>query len=212
MLPFTREQFLEVFARYNEAVWPMQAVAVLLGLAACVAVLRPGARRGRIVTAALALMWIWTGAVYHARFFAAINAAATVFGAFFVLQGLLLAWTAWRGTLQFGRRDGVARGLGWALLLYALAIYPAIGAATGHVYPRAPMFGITPCPLTLFTFGVFLLATTRVPWWLLAVPVAWSLVGGSAAGLLQVPQDWPLLASGVATVAVLLRARRQPVT
>ena len=208
MLPFTREQFLEVFARYNEAIWPMQAVAVLLGLAACVAVLRPGARRGRLVAAALALMWLWTGAVYHGRFFAQINPAATLFAGAFVLQGLLLAWCAWRGTLQFGRGAGIARALGWALMLYALALYPALGAATGHPYPEAPMFGVTPCPLTLFTFGALLLATTPVPWWLLAVPVAWSLVGGSAAWLLQVPQDWPLLASGVASVAAMLHARR----
>ena len=27
MLPFTREQFVEIFARYNAAVWPSQVVA-----------------------------------------------------------------------------------------------------------------------------------------------------------------------------------------
>ncbi|HEY0826346.1 MAG TPA: DUF6064 family protein [Ramlibacter sp.] len=207
MLPFTREQFLEVFARYNEAVWPVQALAVMLGLAACVAVLRPGVRRGRVVTGVLAAMWLWTGVLYHWTFFAAINPVARVFAAAFVLQGVLLAWTAWRGSLQFGRRDGAARWLGWGLILYSLAVYPAIGAATGHVYPRAPMFGITPCPVTLFTCGALLLATTRVPGRLLAVPIAWSLVGGSAAWLLRVPQDWPLLVGAAAGVAVLLRRR-----
>jgi len=56
MLPFTREQFLDVFARYNDA-----------------------ARR---------------------------------FGAAFVLPGVLLAWAAWQGRLQFGRQDGLPRALG----------------------------------------------------------------------------------------------------
>ena len=32
MLPFTREQFLGVFADYNTAVWPAQVVAYVLGL------------------------------------------------------------------------------------------------------------------------------------------------------------------------------------
>lgn len=208
MLPFTRAQFLDVFARYNEAVWPVQGVGVLLGLAACVAVLRPGRTRATLVLSGLALMWLWTGAVYHWRFFAAINDAARLFGAAFVLQGVLLARAAWQGRLQFGRRDGLPRTLGWALVLYALAVYPVVGAATGHSYPGAPTFGITPCPVTLFTFGLLLLATTPVPWLLLVIPLAWSLVGGSAAFLLRVPQDWPLLASGVLTVAVLLRERR----
>jgi hypothetical protein len=35
---------------------------------------------------------------------------------------------------------------------------------------------------------------------LLVIPVLWSLVGGSAAFLLQVPQDWILLASGLSVL------------
>jgi Family of unknown function (DUF6064) len=65
------------------------------------------------------------------------------------------------------------------------------------------MFGITPCPVTIFTFGVFLLSHRRVPLWLLVIPFVWSIIGGSAAALLKVPQDWVLLLSGVATLVVL---------
>lgn len=60
--------------------------------------------------------------------------------------------------------------------------------AAGGTYPALPMFGITPCPGTLFTFGVLLLSSARVPWWALMIPTVWSLVGGSAAFLLHVPQ------------------------
>jgi hypothetical protein len=42
-----------------------------------------------------------------------------------------------------------------------------------------------------------------VPRRLLAIPLLWSLIGGSAAFLLGVPQDWLLLFSGVVTVLVL---------
>ena len=34
MLPFTFEQFMTVFANYNNAVWPTQALAYLLGAVA----------------------------------------------------------------------------------------------------------------------------------------------------------------------------------
>lgn len=208
MLPFTQEQFLQVFARYNEALWPMQWIAWLLGAYACMLVLRSGAGSARAVPAVLALLWLWTGIVYHGLFFAAINRAALLFAALFVLQGLLFAGWAWQGTLRF-RNQGARAGLGWALALYALVVYPLLGLYAGHGYPQVPMFGITPCPLVLFTFGMLLLAS-RVPGWLLFVPAAWSLVGGSAAFLLDVPQDWPLLFSGLA--AVPLWRRRQPVT
>ena len=75
-----------------------------------------------------------------------------------------------------------------------------------------PMFGITPCPVTIFTFGLFLLASSAVPRSLMVIPVVWSLIGGSAALLLHVPQDWFLLFSGIAIVPIILRERRQSAT
>ena len=75
------------------------------------------------------------------------------------------------------------------------------------------MFGVTPCPVVIFTFGLFLLATRPVPVWLLVVPFIWSLIGGSAAILLGVQQDWLLLASGfIAVPLIVVRNRRAALT
>jgi hypothetical protein len=90
-------------------------------------------------------------------------------------------------------------------VIYASVIYPLIGLWTGHGYPGMPMFGITPCPVTIFTFGLLLLTTAPVSRWLLPIPFIWSLIGGSAAFLLGVPQDWLLLVSGIAIVLIVLR-------
>lgn len=209
MLPFTHAQFVAVFASYNMAVWPMQIVAYLLGAAmlALLASRRPTA--GRLIGGGLAAMWLWTGIGYHWLFFAEINAAAWLFGALFVVQGLLLLLAAVvQNRLRFAASGGTSALLGWGFVAYAAVIYPLIGFATGNAYPGMPMFGISPCPVTIFTFGLFLLASSSVPRWLLVIPLAWSLVGGSAAFLLQVPQDWFLLFSGVAIVPIVLRARR----
>src|SRR5450759_4434354 len=87
MLPFTSEQFLAVFVAYNEAIWPIQIAAYLLG-AIAVALLfwnPPGA--DRIIVAIIAAMWLWTGVAYHALFFSAINKAAYIFAALFIAQG-----------------------------------------------------------------------------------------------------------------------------
>lgn len=205
LLPFTPDQFLAVFTAYNLAVWPAQLVAYLLGLVMVLALLRPNRRSHRIVGAGLGLMWVWTGVAYHAMFFAQINKAANAFAALFVMQGLLFAHAALvRSDLRFSRAYGPSAGLGWALIVYSALIYPLIGVA-GHGYPALPMFGITPCPVTLFSFGVLLLAQDPVPRRLLAIPLLWALVGGSAAFLLAVPQDWPLLASGLLVVPWLWR-------
>lgn len=210
MLPFTHAQFLEVFARYNAAVWPSQVVVHGVA-AAMLASLVAGARaRGRIIAAGLALMWLWTGIAYHWLQFSTINKAAWAFGGLFVVQGLLFVVAAARGTLRFGAAAPIAsRVLGWGLIAYAMVLYPLVGEVLGPGYPRTPMFGITPCPVTLFTFGLLLLGDAPVSRWLLVVPATWSLVGGSAAFLLQVPQDWPLLLSG-ASVFLIARRPRAP--
>jgi hypothetical protein len=205
LLPFTLDQFLAVFAAYNLAVWPAQLVAYLLGLGMVLALLRPTRWTRLIVGAGLGLMWVWTGVAYHALFFAPINKVANAFAALFVVQGLLFAHAALlRSDLRLSREHGTRAWVGWALIVYSAFIYPLIGV-TSHGYPAMPMFGITPCPVTLFSFGVLMLAQRPVPRRLLVIPLVWALVGGSAAFLLGVPQDWPLLTGGLLVVPWLWR-------
>lgn len=208
MLPFTREQFLAVFERYDAVAWPAAVVACLLAICIVAAVLRPSDTRDRLATSALAAMWIWTGVVYHGLFFAAINKAALGFAALFVLQGLLFVASGGAGLrLRLGAPGGWRGRLGWLLVVYAMLLYPAVALGLGHDPKALPLFGITPCPLTLFTLGLFLLTRERSAWWLLAIPVAWSLVGGSAAFLLGIAPDWPLLFSGLVVLLAVSRSR-----
>lgn len=210
MLPFTRDEFIATFVAYNGATAPAQIVAYGVGIGLVAAILRPTVHSGRLVAAGLALMWVWTGIVYHGLFFARINQAALGFGALFVVQGLLLAYFgSLRGRLSFAADGGVAAWLGWVLVGYAAVLYPLVGLIAGHRMAELPQFGITPCPVTLFTFGLLLLTNAPVPRWLLALPLAWSLIGGSAAFLLGIPQDWPLLFGGLSVVWLVVRDRRQ---
>jgi hypothetical protein len=207
MLPFTRDQFLEIFAAYNGAVWPAQVVAYLLAAIAVALLFRPGRSTDQIVAAVLAAMWLWTGVAYHGLFFATINQAAILFAALFVAEGILLLHAGLAGRLRFAFGRGAAASIGIAFILYAAFLYPLIGTALGHAWPDLPMFGVTPCPVTIFTFGMLLLAKAPVPRLLVVIPFLWSLVGGSAAILLDVPQDWLLLASGFVAVPLILRRR-----
>ena len=58
MLPFTLEQFLNVFATYNKAIWPAQIVAYVLGAIAVAVLLRRDRASDRVVSAVLGLMWL----------------------------------------------------------------------------------------------------------------------------------------------------------
>jgi hypothetical protein len=211
MLPFTVEQFLAVFASYNNAIWPAQLLAYLLGALAFALSFRGGARSDRTIAAVLAVMWAVTAIGYHLTFFAAINKLAYGFGALFLIESAALAYAGvYRNRLNFGFQADAASWVGLFFVVYAAALYPLMGIATGHPYPELPMFGVTPCPVTIFTLGMLLLTVNPPSGYLLAIPLLWSLIGGSAAILLQIPQDWLLLASGAITALLLLIRRSKP--
>lgn len=125
MLAFTRDQFLVVFAEYNyqAAVWPPQFVAYALGLAMVLLLFYPSAAMRRTLSAALALMWLWTGVAYHWLHFAAINPVAIGFGTLFVLQGLgfLQAAVTGRGP-GYAPVRGASGVLGWSLVGYSTLV------------------------------------------------------------------------------------------
>jgi hypothetical protein len=157
-------------------------------------------------------MWIWTGLIYHVLFFARINKAAYLFGVLFIAAGLLIMREgALKQDLSFRWRAGLAPSLGAFFVLYSMVLYPLLGYLSGHVYPRSPFFGVTPCPVTIFTFGMFLLSEKRVPVYALAIPFLWSLVGGSAAWKLGVPEDYGLVLAGISGTALILWKNRKVV-
>jgi hypothetical protein len=190
----------------------MQLVAYLLGLAAVYLVLKPGKRSGRIISAILAFMWIWNGIAYHLVSFTTINKAAYAFGGLFIVQAVLFLMNGVvKGNLDFHYRGkGIFSIAGLAAIIYSMAVYPILGMIAGHAYPHSPMFGIAPCPTTIFTFGLLLLTKPGIARYLLIIPFIWSLIGFVAAINLGITEDIGLLAAGVVTVALILfRERRQ---
>jgi hypothetical protein len=208
-LPFTPDVFLFLFETYNRAIWPAQLVAYALGVAALLLALRPLEAGGRLVFAILAIFWLWNGIAYHWLHFLEINFAAAGFGALFVLEGALLAATALAGRRRVRFQRDVFGWSGLSLALFALLVYPWLGWLAGHGWPRAAVFGVAPCPTVIFTLGMLLLVEGRAPFALAAIPVLWSLIGGSAVFLLGIPEDISLLAAGVLSAGLLVWKARQ---
>src|SRR3712207_6473429 len=99
MLPFSTEQFFQVFADHNAAIWPAQILAYGVGLLTIVSVFRSQPLGDRVASASLAAMWLFTGIAYHWLQFARVNPAANFFGAGFILQAALLAYAGSRRRL-----------------------------------------------------------------------------------------------------------------
>ena len=155
----------------------------------------------------------WTGLVYHWQFFAAINPVAAVFGAAFVGQALVWAFAGMvRGRLRFRIGRDLPSLAGAVFVVYAMVLYPIIGHLLGHGYPRSPSFGVTPCPLTIFTFGLLLWSRGRVPSYVLAIPLAWSFIGIWAAVSLGIVEDVGLFVAALVGTTSLSGPAGRPAT
>jgi hypothetical protein len=196
-LPFSREQFFDVFAAYNEALWPY----VLLLWATTVIVLF-SKRTGLALNALLTFLWIWSAFAYHFAFFSTINPLAWFFGSLFLVQAGLFAWYGVvRHAAEVSPKSSILSVLSWGLTVYAL-LYPAVGWLEGQEYPRLVTFGL-PCPTTILTIGILLRNSAR-PRVLTVLPLFWAFIGGSGAFLLVVYADWMLIAAGLILLVYII--------
>jgi hypothetical protein len=210
MLPFTADILFASFGQYNRPLWPAQILVWLLGLAALLATFRPMRGGDRAVATLLSAAWLWTGVAYHMLHFATINFMAPLYGAVFVLEGLLLAWAGVaRGKLAFRFHADVAGWAGLAFAVAALALWPLADLLTGQGWPGVRLPGLAPAPTALFTLGLLLLTQGRTPIHLLVIPVVWALVAGATAWILAIPQDLALPAAGLGGLALALWRNRR---
>jgi hypothetical protein len=207
--PFAADQFIGVIAKYNNAVWPMQVVFYLFASTAIFLVFRQNSYSSKIISAILGSLWLWMGIAYHWTFFTEINPAARIFGAVFVLQGILFLYYGLKNKLKFKFNKDVRDYIGLGLIALGVLIYPIAGYIIGHRFPDNPTFGL-PCPTTMFTLGVLLLGSSHIKR-LIVIPFIWSIIGFMAAIYFGIKEDVLLLLSGLValTAVLLLRGNNQ---
>lgn len=196
-MPFTVDQFFDVFFHYNEETQSFLILFYILALAVCLLFVKKNRFAVKAALLLLALLWLWMGIAYHWSFFQKINPAAKVFAAGFVIQGVLFFILLFLEKIQLRQKLTTLRKItGVSLIAYALILYPLIGFVLGHSYPRGPIFGL-PCPTSIFTFGIILFLETSRNYFLAMIflPLVWSLIGTFAAIHFGVTEDYALLAS-----------------
>ena len=204
-IPFTTEQFLRVFEKYNQAIYPFQFALILVAI---ISVFLAASRKpfaNKLISYLLGFLWLWTGIVYHLIFFTAISPPAYLFGTLFIIQGLLFLYEGVvRNRLSFRASQNFYGIFGTIFIAYALVIYPLIGYALGRTFTASPTFGV-PCPTAIFTFGLLIWTDKRFSLSLLIIPVLWSLVGTSAALSFGIKEDFGLLVAGTIGTTIIIR-------
>jgi hypothetical protein len=186
-LLFSPRTYYRLFELYNAEVWPLQAVALALGLAILVLILRRPPWSGRAVATILVVCWLFVAWAYLLERYDPINFAARYFAIGFALQVALLIWTGvLRDSLRF-EASGIAGKVGPAILLYAVAIHPLMAPLTGRSWTQAEIFALAPDPTAIATLGV-MLAAARPHWHLLVVPVLWCAISGLTLWAMESPE------------------------
>ena len=204
MLPFDADALFAGFAAQNADLWPAPLLALMLAAGQIVLAVRPLPGSDKVVGNLLAAGWLWVGLGWHVLTFADLNFAAPLYGAAFVLQGVLLAWATRRGRLAFGFRPDLSGWAGLMLAVAAVALYPLADRLGGQDWAAVRVVGLAPCPTALLTLGLLLLAPIRKPLALLIIPALWTLVAGFTGWILGLAQDaaLPLAGIGALTLAV----------
>ncbi len=205
-LPFTIEEFMNVFRHYNHSIWPMQIIVYLLAMIAFYLLGKKHKASNKIIVGILAFFWIWMGTFYHLVYFTSINKLAYGFGVLFIIEGLLLTYNGViKNNIKFSCNKNKYTIIGSVFILYAMIFYPIIGYLSGHGYPYSPGFGVAPCPTTIFTYGILLFSKKKFPRYLLWIPLLWSLIGTLAAVKLGITEDFGLLIAAVMGTFMLLK-------
>lgn len=214
-LLFSERVYWRLFELHNAAVWPWQIVAFVLGAAIVALVLRPRPRSGRLISAIVAVAWLVVAWAFLWNRYQSINWAASYVTPFFVLEAVLIAWIGGiRNSLSFSARKDARGVLGLTLFVYALALHPFAAVAGGRAIQAAEMFAVAPDPTAIGTLGLIAAAKGgRTTWWLLPVPLAWSLLSWATLQAMGAWEAWiPLSAVAWVLVALLLKPEPGPKT
>ena len=202
-LLFSPRTYYRLFELYNADIWPAQILALALGIAILALLLHPRRQQGRVIAAILAGCWIWVAWAFHLNRYATINWAATYFAAAFALEALLLIWIGvMRNALVFEPVASVTQRIALGVFLFGLVVQPLIGPVAGRQWTQVEIFGVAPDPTVTGTLGILLLASGRVYWELLVIPLVWCALSGAVAWTMKSPDA--LLMPLVALAAVYL--------
>jgi hypothetical protein len=206
-IPFSRGIYRRLFELYNARYWPAVAIGLGVGLAALRLCGGRGCSRPGLLLAAFGCCWIWIAWAFFSAAYAELNWAGPYVGGAFALNGLLLlaASASARPRPPSTGRD-IGDPIGYGLLVAGVVLWPAALLAFGRDWRGLELFGTSPEPTVLATFGLLLLLRPRGVWAPALIPGLWSLLAAVTLRVIDEPL-WPVLPAGAAAFVAVLVSR-----
>ncbi|MHA2164088.1 MAG: DUF6064 family protein [Candidatus Thorarchaeota archaeon] len=181
------EEFFDLFGSYNEMYLIVIILTYVLAFVAMLMAFRKSDYSNRVISLTLTFLWLWIGIVFGFLVFGPVPAVMAgieipgawyLFGGIFVIHGIILLYFGViKDAVSFTWKPDTQHYIGLLLILYGLVLYPLVGILTGRVFPEYPVFGIAPCPVTLFTIGLLLWSDVKPSLAFFAIPIFWGFMG-----------------------------------
>jgi len=172
---FSESSYYRQFELYNQAIWPLHILSVIISLVILYALWKRPARAGRYITAVFVIAWVWVAYAFLYQRFYQIHVVAHWYALAFVIQALLIAWYGfYENRLSHFMPGRPASTLAYTMLSISLLIYPFIAVMADRSWRQSEMFALTPDPTAIATIAILLLYRTPVV--LFIIPVLWLLV------------------------------------
>ncbi len=193
-------------AAYNEAVFPMQVVMVVVaGGLLYLLVFKSTTRSNNLMKGYLSFVCAWNALIFFSVFGRELPGAILGVPLFAAAAGFF-AWDIRAGKIQFRFPEALWCKYVTGILILCAFLYPVIGFALGHVYPEACTFGTMPCPTTVFALALLAAAVPKVDRKVYIVLLMWALPAfGKCLGALDLYEDCILFWAGVYALVILIR-------
>lgn len=201
-IPFTKEDFFNVFIDYNIFVFPFQIILLLIGLTLLFLINSKYKGVNILIITYLSFLFAWIGVIYFFNFFSSINPGAKIFGSLFIIQSALLIFNIFkRNVLEFTYEKNNKHIIGVSFVILGLIVYPIIGILIEGSFSKIISVGL-PCPTIIIFYGFILLTKKTLPKYLLIIPTIWAIIGTTAVFNFSVYQDILLIVVAVITIVL----------
>lgn len=206
----SQELFYKRMLEYNTDVFLVMIFSYICAIFVLAIIGTKIQKKNRISGFFLSFLFIFNGLVEFIFYYGSVSSQYYVWGSLWILQGIVFfLHSGIKNSMLIEYRKDCKTVVATALLFSALIIYPVIGFLTGHGYPTGPIFGVAPCPVTIFTFALLILNRRSFPIALLIIPFLWSLTGIYAIFFFHVYQDAIEVIAGIVGLFFILHENKR---
>ena len=206
-MPTTLE-FWNQMAAFNEATLPVQIAMSALSVVLLYFVFaKPSVRVDTLMKLYLSFAFAWNGIVFFLIY--AWSVASVFFSVLFMAIAVLFILDIFMKKNEFRIPNSGWRRYVTVLFIILVFLYPVIGMAFGHYYPKTCM-PMAPCPLTVYAIALITAAIPHVDKKVYGFLLIWAVIGlPKCMGALDCYEDCILFATGIYGLVLLIESWKQ---